>query len=124
MSFIISCKIPTGYDLINQIWIPQLIFTNSLNYETLYIDQRSSITILRIADPYQPPLDEIQENYLYTGLDNPLLYNDTYDLTFHCDFDLTKYPFDTQKCFIKVNMLLINSCKNIIFQNITKGLIK
>ena len=95
----------TGADLINKIWIPQLIFTNSLNYETLYIDQKSSLTIRRLADPYLPPFDGIQENYLYTGIDNPLLYNDTYDLTFYCDFDLTKYPFDAQHCFIKVHIL-------------------
>ena len=72
----------------------------------MYIDRRSSLTILRMDDPYLPALDQIQENYLYTGLDNPLLYNDTYDLTFHCDFDLTNYPFDSQHCFIKVKMLL------------------
>ena len=98
------CKIPTGSDLINEIWIPQLIFTNSINFQPLFIDQKSSLTIQRVDDSHLPPQDEIQENYLYTGLGNPILYNDSYDLTFYCDFDLTKYPFDTQHCFIKVQI--------------------
>jgi hypothetical protein len=37
------------------------------------------------------------------GSENPLLYNDTYDTKFHCNFELADYPFDRQKCYINVS---------------------
>ena len=91
-----------GAEEINQIWIPQLVFTNSLEQTVFFIDASSSLTIQREGDPYLPSSDGLAENFYYNGYENPLLYNDTYELTFHCHFELANYPFDFQHCFIMV----------------------
>ena len=44
----------------------------------------------------------LKENNLFPGSENALLFNDTYELPFHCDFDLSQYPFDSQHCTIVV----------------------
>ena len=92
-----------GLEEIDQIWIPQLIFTNSLEQTFLFVDGSSSLTIQREGDPYFPPSDDLAENLYYYGSENPLLYNDSYELTFHCQFELENYPFDNQQCSILVN---------------------
>ncbi len=54
------------------------------------------------GEPYLPPIDDLAENLYYYGSENPLLYNDSYELIFHCQFELKNYPFDNQQCFILV----------------------
>ena len=40
----------------------------------------------------------------YSGLDNPVVFQDEATLTFKCYFELMMYPFDRQKCFIVFKM--------------------
>jgi hypothetical protein len=68
---------PSGNEEIDQIWIPKLIFTNSLEQTVFFIDGSSSLTIQREGDPYLPSSDELAENLYYYGSENPLLYNDS-----------------------------------------------
>jgi hypothetical protein len=87
---------------INKNWIPQLIFSNTLDLSSIIIDLYSSLTIQRQGEPSLLPPADLTENYIFKGSENPLMYNDTYDLNLHCNFLLVNYPFDTQKCTIKV----------------------
>ncbi len=89
---------------INKIWIPQLIFSNTLDLSSIKVDLYSSLTIQRQGEPSLLPPADLTENYIFKGSENPLMYNDTYDLSLHCNFLLVNYPFDTQKCTIQVIM--------------------
>ncbi len=100
--FLTSSYFSLGLEEISRIWIPQLIFTNSLDQAVMYLDLSSSLTVQREGEFYLPPSNELAENYNYYGTENPLLYNDTYELTFHCHFQLAKYPFDSQHCSVVV----------------------
>jgi hypothetical protein len=93
-----------GLDLMNSLWIPQLMFTNHLELISLYADSASSLTVRRMGEAHLPEENDVRENYFFSGAENLLLYNDTYELEFHCDFNLHTYPFDTQTCFISVTM--------------------
>ena len=100
---LIFCYIP-GAELIKKLWIPQLIFTNNLRLASLEVDDYSSLTIKRMGEPLLTGDTVIIENHLFNGAENQLQYNDTYELEFHCDFNLENYPFDFQVCFIKVKL--------------------
>ena len=54
----------------------------------------------------------MDENAIYTGEDNPLLYNRTYTKSVRCDFKLALYPFDTQYC--KIEMAIDSTFINLI----------
>jgi len=46
--------------------------------------------------------NQIAEDYLYHGSENPIIYKNTYEMDFHCSYDLSEYPFDHQTCHIEV----------------------
>jgi len=46
------------------------------------------------------------ETLLYKGAENPLHLIKEYSLNFYCQLDLRMFPFDTQKCFLEVNLYL------------------
>ena len=86
----------------NNLWIPNLIFENSVVDAYVKNDPLSSIEILKIGLPQRNSNHELFENYIYSGKTNPLIYSRTYDLKFACGFELHYFPFDHQECFILV----------------------
>ena len=97
----IYCTLP-GIELINKLWIPQLIFSNDLMMTNIEKDGIPSLTVRRREQPILTSDNEITENYLFEGATNQLMLNNTYDLELHCDFNLENYPFDLQVCYIQV----------------------
>jgi hypothetical protein len=57
-----------------------------------------------VEEPFFEMRNKINENYLYEGSKNPIIYKNTYELDFHCYYDLSKYPFDYQDCNIEVRI--------------------
>lgn len=51
--------------------------------------------------------NQIAEDYLYLGSENPIIYKNTYELDFNCFYDLTNYPFDYQNCNIEVSCVYL-----------------
>ena len=54
----------------------------------------------------------LQENEVFDGSSNAMLFSRTYKMALHCNFQHQKYPFDTQRCSIKVS---ISFPKNVVF---------
>ena len=49
-------------------------------------------------------LSELDENQIYEGKSNPLIYLRYFDLNVRCNFEFTYFPFDTQKCTVWVRL--------------------
>lgn len=87
----------------SKIWLPHLIFSNSIKDAHIEFDKLSSVTVRREGTSVPNPTEELFENELYRGMENPLIYKRTYDLDLQCQFQLRVYPFDSQTCFIDVS---------------------
>jgi hypothetical protein len=49
-----------------------------------------------------PSMSQLTEDLSYDGDSNPLIYERVFELHLECEFDLQKFPFDTQRCPIMV----------------------
>ena len=56
------------------------------------------MTIERQGGFETSPLTEIQNNHYYAGAENDVDLIRGYTTEFMCDFDMSKYPFDMQRC--------------------------
>ena len=43
-------------------------------------------------------LDVMQNDHIYSGLENELILSQVYTTSFTCEYDMGAYPFDVQKC--------------------------
>lgn len=87
------------------IWLPVLIFSNSIEETVLKFDKFCAVIVQKMGQPVQNSQLEIYENEIFYGENNPFVYNRTYELQLACMFELQKYPFDYQHCFIDVRLL-------------------
>ena len=86
----------------DKIWIPRLIFDNSVEENLVENDHFSSITIQQ-NNPGTKIFNEfLQENIEYQGSENYLIYSRTYKMDLVCEFEQHNFPFDTQTCSVKV----------------------
>lgn len=76
-----------------------------LNYFTF---KSCSISIIKNGSKHRNPIFEVTESYLYNGEENPILLKQEYEMIFSCNFDLVWYPFDTQNCYIQVDIYSVN----------------
>ena len=44
------------------------------------------------------PLQALQNNHVYKGVENDLILSQVYQTSFTCEYDMAGYPFDNQKC--------------------------
>jgi hypothetical protein len=86
----------------DQIWIPNLVFDNSVKDSQVKNDDFAVLKIDQKANGFLKVNDELQENLEYNGTLNNLQFSRSYKLSLLCDFELHFYPFDTQTCSIKV----------------------
>jgi hypothetical protein len=91
-----------GNSELNDVWLPRMIFANSMDEDSLKFDDLSSVIVQRKGPRTLNSYSELQENELFDGENNPFVYNRTYDLNLSCIFKLENYPFDYQNCFIEV----------------------
>ena len=87
---------------IENIWTPELFFFYSNEIHVIAGEKREgshgTVRIHREGLPQQNDLSEMDEDYLYPGVENPISMVNYLVVKLACKFDLTWYPFDTQKC--------------------------
>jgi hypothetical protein len=88
-----------------KIWIPNLVFENSLRDAFIQIDDLSSLKVMREGQPRLSLNQYLQENEEFLGANNPLVYSRNYDLPLWCEFELHYFPFDHQQCYLTVSYL-------------------
>ena len=87
----------------DKIWIPNAVFSKLKKqssefktYEALKIHKNGNATIC--AD-----MHSLEFNETYVGAENPIMLKAMYQSDFICSFDqITKYPFDTERCFVDI----------------------
>ena len=96
----------------NKIWLPNLVFDNSIAEVQIKNDGFSSLSVKREGNPvaqlhkrYPQATNEFQESEKFTGDTNPLVYARNYELKLGCEFALHYYPFDTQTCLVTVTIM-------------------
>ena len=57
------------------------------------------------AEPFVSNESDLDENLVYVGSTNPLIYLRYFDLNARCIFVFNDFPFDTQRCLILVSIL-------------------
>ncbi len=81
-----------------EIWIPQVVFYNTeIKMETLN-DEKAYATVSRVASYQRKNETYLHNSYLYKGSQNPISLTRVYSAKFLCDYDMSVYPFDSQKC--------------------------
>jgi len=91
-----------GPDERKKLWIPNLVFDNSPFDAYIKNDALSSLIVHREGPTSLVLNSDLQENEESSGNQNSLEYARNFELELGCDFELQKYPFDTQICSIVV----------------------
>ena len=73
-------------------------------------NDKSVITIHKNGTPVISPLEELQNDHVYKGIENDLILSQVYTTSFTCEYDMAGYPFDNQKC----SMIFTMQVKDLI----------
>ena len=65
---------------------------------------KSIITIQRNGTATISPLKVMQNDHIYSGIENELILSQVYTTSFTCEYDMRAYPFDVQKCSMIIIM--------------------
>ena len=90
---------------ISALWIPKLVFRNNKNNDhTRSSWEQSSFRIVRNGTFTRSELDVVDEIEIFKGIENPLIMLQSFTKDFKCKFSLKVFPFDTQVCFISLEV--------------------
>ena len=59
---------------------------------------KSVITIQQNGTANISPLEIMQNDHIFLGIENELMLSQVYTTSFTCKYDMRAYPFDVQKC--------------------------
>ena len=99
---------------IKRLWLPLIIYTNTDQKRTTRLGEygngewSTTITVTREANFTRADLDELDETEIFQGAENGLTMRQTYTHRFQCNYLLSRYPFDTQVCTIKMNVATLD----------------
>jgi hypothetical protein len=91
----------------DKIWIPNLVFDNSVKDIQIENDAFSTLVINQNGNATRDMNAYFQDDEKYNGTENSLVYLRNYKIKLLCDFDQHYFPFDCQTCTIKVIICLI-----------------
>ena len=106
-----------GHEKATDLWIPPLIFNNTKKNVKVVHSETANLFVNQRGPAKVESLSSVNENFLYQGSENILVYRIDYEMTYNCVFDLTAYPFDTQTCTIQVSWIsrwlqIYDICRN------------
>ena len=85
---------------INMLWLPLVIYWNTDQEETTRLGEswewKTDISVKKEGEAKKNLKEDIDEAEIFLGSENSLRMEQTYTHAFHCVFQLSKYPFDTQ----------------------------
>ena len=67
-------------------------------------NDKSVIAIQKNGTPDFSPLEALQNDHLYKGIENELILTQVYSTSFTCEYDMAGYPFDNQRCSMVFTM--------------------
>ena len=74
------------------------VYNRYLYVYLLQYNDKSVITIRRNGSATLSPLEVMQNDHIYSGIQNELILSQIYTTSFTCEYDMRTYPFDMQKC--------------------------
>ena len=83
------------------LWLPKVIYENTDQKETTRVgtpwEWETRVAVRREEEQGKMSGPEsIDETEIFSGFENSLVMNQTYTHTFQCNYQLSRYPFDTQ----------------------------
>ena len=93
-----------GVEEKDALWIPGLIFDNSVEEHLVENDRFASLTVEQNGLGIQILNEFLQEEIQFKGSENFLIFSRTYKMDLVCEFEEHIYPFDIQTCSIKVRI--------------------
>ena len=103
---------------VRKLWTPNLVFWNTDNKLQTDSGQEGKIFVEKEGNYTLSPDTNLAEVAIYSGSENGINFNKHYHLKFKCNFDLQKFPFDSQTCYMILRTLK-NSQKFINLINST-----
>ena len=91
----------------SNLWIPPIVFNNTEDNQEVSNGEHSLMFVRRLGKSTPSLLSELDENFVYSGTENNLLFQNLYVIEQGCRFLLANYPFDTQKCRIEVTKIML-----------------
>ena len=97
----------------SNIWLPLVVYDNTDQKEVTRLGEygngewATTVAVSREEEnPERSGIDEIDEVEIFEGGENRLTMNQTYTWEFQCQYELSRYPFDTQVCETKLILIL------------------
>ena len=86
------------------LWLPYAIFDNTDDKEAVQLLEwvKTTLVVSREGEYSRSGPTSIDEIEMFKGSENSLSLSQTHSKKFQCQYKLSKYPFDTQVCSIKV----------------------
>ena len=94
-----------------EIWTPKLILANNPDGILVMYDPtayNNNILLIRNGSSQNAPLTQLEEARLYSPYDTRIWMKIFHNLKFDCHFELNQFPFDSQKCFVKLSMVFLS----------------
>ncbi|KAK3883306.1 hypothetical protein Pcinc_012343 [Petrolisthes cinctipes] len=89
----------------NKLWTPTLTLVNVRGTERTRVDSEAVLTVHRRGLSLNDDLSTPEDMDVYLGAENHLSMDRKYTSNFLCDLDLQLYPFDTQRCYLYMEVL-------------------
>ena len=84
------------------LWKPSLVFANNHMRDFIeYVPPKSQMKIEKNGYSTEAPFSQLDEARVYKSSETILWFKTIHYKEFSCQFDLSFFPFDRQKCFIK-----------------------